>query len=255
MGPSTLYPNKAAVETSLNRYIKSMEPAVKRYLESLFDVAFTIKFKGYTPIPPQVANDNDPSINTNLPAALTIHGNINGANGGDKVNMGAFTSTPCKFDLASKFAYFFQTAQTATICETTPLFAMMVDFINKNSEGDRANHFRTEYYVGTNDAIDQKNLMTAYNPGKRQGVTGTPPVISNPLNADPTTYSALRNSYSTKFFQLSTMIEKAAEQMVEPALREEQRDIPNDFTGTNPTNFIDPIHLTPGDKKLYWGAF
>ena len=251
MGESTLYPQRVNIEDAMGAYIASMDPAVTVYLQALLDVGNSIAAL------PTIVDQNDPK-NTNLSAAKTIHINADKP-AGSLLRPPDLIEGSCAKDIASKFAYFFQTHAQATVCKTTPLQAMMFKFIEIQSDpaSGKDMNFVTEYYdapVGPPSqagAIDQDRLLTGYAPGRRQSASNGQ--VGSPLATSPkwTSYNAKRNFYSTKFFRMASVIDSSPSKMQEPTLREELRTAPVDFLTSPPKNLIIGSSLGSNPKFFY----
>ena len=80
--------------------------------------------------------------------------------------------------------------------------------------------------------LPPESLMTAYYPGTRQGAT-LAGIIEHPLKLTlpgNASYSAKRNYYSTKFFQMKKVIVNKSYKE-QPVLREGESNLPEDLIG------------------------
>ncbi|MDO9180838.1 MAG: Tad domain-containing protein [Bacteriovorax sp.] len=231
-GEGLLYTNSDQVKTTITTYIESSNIAIKTYLEALKDVA-----EGIIGLNATTKGDN-------TTAALSIHVNA-GKPGYPAIPL--LDDADCKQDMASKFNYFFNTKKTITACNVTPLQTLMVDFIEKQSLNinglDKKLFYVSSYYDGPN-ALKAEDLMTAYFPGKRQGTTqGDRAIAEHPLKIAGETYSARRNFYSTKFFNMAKVFDGHRDYIDTPALREQASRSPDDLLGNvqlkNPLKFSD----------------
>ena len=234
LGPNLLYKNANDVESVINVYLRLNEPAVKTYVGALLKVANGI-----------LANATKTGTNTNLEAARSIHANAGTGPDEPALLIEAPPGDPgCKNDIASKFFHFFRAEKTG--CGIVPLRKMMINFIadrSKNENGlNRAMYYEGFYYNDPNSSLmlTQDQVMSAYFPGVRQGVSPQG-VAEHPLKlaAGSDSYSARRNYYSTKFFQMAKLIDSPpvtrtstrgkADYEAEPALRESNVTVPQDL--------------------------
>lgn len=217
-GPSTLYVNNNEIETVINSYMQANSPAVQVYLQNLHSVATTIK---------SMPNSGD--------SATSLHANA--GSGGSPIPA-LLTDGSCKTDVASIFNHFFKANNTA--CGIVPIKAMMPTYVTKHSDpGTGGNlYYNTTYYNGTDDAIGETQLLSAYFPGPRLGTTPEG-VASHPLlGSNP--YSTRRNYYSTKFFHMAKIIDSPpnagatqgkVDYEAQPLLRESEGTSPADLNG------------------------
>ena len=252
LGHQLLYENSSSVLTVVKAYMTANSQAIDTYLKSLLEVANSIIALNAT-----TKNDNTDS-------AKTIH-----------FFAGTSTFTPpplpigvpdtdptCPPDMASKYNFFFKSESLKAGCGILPLQAQMTNYIDKLSTTADNGLFYTGYYF--NDptvpqlTLPPEALMTAYFPGPRQGTSpGDKALAEHPLklsSADNASYSTRRNYYSTKFFQISKVIDsppasgcgdcrRSSKDYITPALREELINAPDDLVGKvqqkNPLKFND----------------
>lgn len=237
VGPNLLYKTNNDVESVITQYMSANDPAVTTYLQSLLDVANSIK---------ALATKGD-----NTEAARSIHINAGGTDNRPAFLIAAPASDPgCNQDMASKFNHFFRADSTG--CDIVPLKKLMVDFIAAHS-ANTGNFDKSLYYVGYyyNDPsapalhLRPEQLMTAYFPGTRQGTNpGDKGIAEHPLKlSTPGTgsYSTRRNFYSTKFFHMAKIIDAPPggstatkgriDYQDQPLLRELSGEAPADLVG------------------------
>jgi hypothetical protein len=165
-------------------------------------------------------------------------------------------TTNCPKDMASKFNHFFN--QSYTACGIVPLELLISEYIEKQTQGDGSIFYRSSYY---ND-LPPEAVMTAYQPGVRQGVTGPDAIAAHPLNLSVpglATYSARRNFYSTKFVHMAKLMEGAAgassavDYRRESPLRESETKSPEDLLNISLANPINAV--TSGMNNPYFLDF
>lgn len=201
VGPNLLYKTNNDIEGVITDYMSTNEPAVKAYLKSLLDVANSIY---------NLSTQGD-----NKAAAQSIHANAGTSDPVPPALPAVSAGDPtCKTDMASKFNHFFREGYTG--CGIIPLKKMIVDFIGdrtKNEGGIDRKLFYVGFYYDdptSNIGVQPEQLMTAYFPGARQGVTpGDKAIAEHPLKISSSdgSYSARRNYYSTKFFHMAKIID------------------------------------------------
>lgn len=200
-GTGLLYDGKSTVENVVIDYLNASDESVTTYLQSLLNVANSIMNT--------TTNDGGSGTGTNLlaDAARSIH-----------INAGTATAKPaplvegdCKGDIASKFNHFFR--GKGIVCGIEPLTNLMVDYIAKNSNQatGQDKFYIAEYYLqgkDSRDKIQTIDLKSGYFPGRRQGSDGSDAgLVSHPLGLSGEAYSSRRNYYSTKFVQLSKLLD------------------------------------------------
>ena len=236
IGPNLLYKTADAVGDVVITYMQANNAAVEDYLKALLEVGNSI----YNLEPAQVRERRGNSNSNSRDAAKTIHANAGppGSTGPATpafLKYGALATDPdCKLDMASKFNHFFRAESTG--CEIVPLKVMMIDYVNKQAADPNKSLFYISYFYYEPARIDltlpPESLMTAYYPGTRQGAT-LAGIIEHPLKLTlpgNASYSAKRNYYSTKFFQMKKVIENKSYKD-QPVLREEESKLPEDLIG------------------------
>lgn len=254
-GQGLLY-EAADVESVVGSYIKSNDEAIKQYLQALLEVGNSIY---------KISHGGGASgVGDTTAAARSIHVNagILGAPSMPNLLVGAAASDPaCKSDMASKFNHFFNGTMKA--CDVTPLTDLMIEFIQERSTNPERSLYYIGFYYDENSPLRLKpeQLMSAYYPGARQGVdTGDSALNEHPLkisSADSSDkFSTRRNFYSTKFIQLSKVVEgKTDNDGKTPALSERgDGEIPADFNGIKVENLI-KYDATNGINKNYFLDF
>jgi hypothetical protein len=242
VGPGLLYTNTASVVKVVNGYLRANESAINTYLGALLEVANKI-----------ASSQSKGGSGVNLTAARSLHVNAPGSDfkpppmsSGDPMD-----TTGCAQDLASKFNQLF--TGTKTQCGIVPLEVLMDEYINKQLQGGGNLYYKTTYY----NKHDPAKVMTAFYPSQRQNVSQegraivTHPVLGN------VEYSARRNYYSTKFFNMALIMEPVVEGRGKidyeqnPLLREETTRYPPDLLGTVILNPIKGDASTGLNKKFF----
>jgi hypothetical protein len=248
-GPGLLYESGEFAKNIAMSFRSSNSNAISAYLDSLKKVAaaiFALKSQGGSSV--------------NLQAAQSIH-----ILSGPRASETAFppmtgddltNATNCPKDMASKFNHFFN--QSYTACGIVPLELLISEYIEKQTQGDGSMFYRSSYY---ND-LPPEAVMTAYQPGPRQGVTGPDAIAAHPLNLSTpglATYSARRNFYSTKFVHMAKLMEGAAgtssavDYRRESPLREAELKSPEDLLNISLANPINAV--TSGMNNPYFLDF
>lgn len=219
IGNELLYTNTAEVRNVVGSYMAANQEAIKSYLEALLKVSESI-----------LSQSSVGGTSVNMDAAKSLHINAGTANpfppdmpAGDPTNAAA---PGCNKDMASKFSHFFRKDYMA--CGIVPLEMLMNEYINKQLENSGDIYYRSTYY----NPYPAGETMTAFLPGQRQNVHNA--IAHNPLTDLPE-HSALRNYYSTKFFNLALMMENTAsgknkiDYEMNPLLRESDTQSPSDL--------------------------
>lgn len=195
-GPQTLFQNAETIKAIATEYIANNNEAINTYVEALRDTAKRILEEGKSTTGGDL---ND--------AANAIYLSPNGGN----------THTSCSGDnpsMAQKFYQFFK--GTGTACGgIVPLDQSITEYIfNENSRTSDPEHPYQNFYVSTYYKPDASNslmknmsnsqMMTAYMPGKRQGVEQNG-VFNHPFLQR--TIVMRRNYYSTKFVAVKAVAE------------------------------------------------
>lgn len=247
MGTGLLYTNTAAVVKVVNQYLDANKSAIDTYLKALLEVANSI-----------AGQTSKGGSGVNLASARSVH--VNAGSGPTNfippamVSGDPYDTTGCPTDMASKFNQFF--TGTKAQCGITPLTVLMDEYINKAaSRGSGGELFYFTVYYNPNSP---EKTMTAFYPSQRQGVSSDGKAMTiHPLKGDPDyPYSARRNYYSTKFFNMALIMEGTKEGRSKidyeqnPLLRE-GTDFPADLLGTTILNPIKADASTGLDKKFF----
>ena len=230
IGDDLLYGNTDDIVKIVNEYIEANKSAVEIYLTSLLQVGERI-----------FAMPSQGGSSVNALAAQSIHANAGTGggpipaflnSGGDPNNA---LAPSCKRDMASKFNHFFRAPNTQ--CGIVPLEVLMKEFISKQTVDDGKMYYKTTYY----NYMEPGKAMTAFYPGRRQDVSvdGTARVTHPITRAQE--YSARRNTYSTKFFNMAKVMENAPGETNKgdfdgEIFKEDGRDPPLDMAGVNVIN-------------------
>lgn len=197
-GDGLLYAGTEEIIFIVNNYIEANKIAVESYLKALHEVGmsiFNLPTQGGSTVNSQAAQSihANAGVNTNvIPAFLN--------SGGDPNNAAA---PGCKKDMASKFNHFFRGPNTQ--CGIVPLHELMREYLNKQIEGGGELFYKTTYY----NPLPPGRAMTAFYPAARQDVSvDGSATVTHPITRDQE-YSARRNTYSTKFFNMAKVMENA----------------------------------------------
>lgn len=245
IGENMLYANTDEVVRVVNEYIGANDKAIEAYLRALLGVG-----KSIYALPSQGGS------NVNAQAALSIHANA--TNAGDLWRPALLVSadpdnpleTTCKKDMASKFHHFFKASNTQ--CGIVPLEVLMKEFINKQLTDGGDLYYRTTYY----NRLPIERAMTGFHPNERQGVsTDGLAMVSHPITAD-LEYSAKRNTYSTKFFNMAKIMENTPSGRNKSdydhgLLRESDYKIPDDLASSTVKNYLKYDATSGLNKKFY----
>ncbi len=250
-GSGLLYESGEYAKTIAQGFRGVNANAIATYLKSLKDVADAI-----------FALPSQGGSSVNAQAAQSIH-----INSGPRASETAFppmtgddltNADNCPKDMASKFNHFFN--QSYTACGIVPLELLISEYIEKQTQGSGSMYYTSTYY---ND-LPPETVMTAYQPGIRQGVQegSADAIAAHPLNLSTpgiATYSTRRNFYSTKFVQLAKLMEgisggsSAADYLRESPLRESDTKSPDDLLSIGLQNPINAV--TSGMNNPYFLDF
>ena len=197
IGTGLLYSNVDEVKNIVGSYLSANDPAIKKYLSSMLDVANAV-----------AATGSSGGTQLTLEAAKGIHLKASVPAGTDITTGPMVSGDPmndkdpgCSKDMSSKFNYFFK--GTITQCGIVPIEVLMTEFITNQAAADGALYYKSTYY----NRYPEKQVMTAFHSGARQGVQNG--MATHPLTGAPD-YSAKRNFYSTKFFNLALMLSNSS---------------------------------------------
>lgn len=183
-GENTLYPEISSVQNIIEAYITQNSASVDAFTDSLRDLANEMRNQStdvglYT----SAANTIYPPSGTDL---------IVTAGPGDSV----CDSLP----MASKFAMFFKVGESG--CGIAPIGRNVAEYFNgQQGSNPRWQKFYLAPYKFPD--FDPKLLLTGFMPGPRQGAD-TDGNIGSPYTAGQ--LHAKRNSYSTKFFPIKSVL-------------------------------------------------
>lgn len=191
IGQDSLYTSPVAVTSIIEDYINANQSAVEKYSNALREVADGMRLEATT----------STSGDAYLAAANSIHKEPAIVSGG------AVGSPECLgLSMSQKFNMFFSTSGAG--CGITPISDHITKYFNdKLAEANTAwDNYYTSVY--TKPSFDEKLLLSGYKPGPRQGATsddrGGSPFISTNLRL------MKRNSYSTKFIPMSSIVSSQA---------------------------------------------
>lgn len=248
IGDQLLYRTSNQVEDIVGDYMSSNQRAVDLFLESLLKVANSIL----------VMKDKDGKITpVNETAAKTIH--INASQGPtSKTPLPLVSADPndptdpqCAKDMASKYSHFF--TADSTQCGVVPLKVLMVEYINKKSQGDGRLMYQATYL----NTLDSNAVMTAYNPGPRHGAELSREAMAvGPIGTTTSSYSTRRNFYSTKFIPLAKVLADATPERgyTEDVYLESDSTSPDDVKNLIIQNLI-PADGTSGLNNSFFKDF
>lgn len=192
-GPGTLYPTGlTAISTTLQNYLIANQSSIETFLDSLKDVADSMKNQSaggdgitqadYTKASEVIYRESD------------INNPSSGCTGDKQLSM------------AGKFHIFFKENSGTDICEVPSLIKSVTTYIN-NASSDNPRYetyYRSEY--AANPALTNSHLMTGYMPGPRQGSDESGKLL-NPYSDRTDDLMARRNIYSTKFVSMASLTE------------------------------------------------
>lgn len=223
IGDGLLYDSGVFAKTIALDFRGANSDAIQKYLNSLKgvgDAIFNLPSQGGSTVNAQSAR----SIHINAGTNVTTFPPMSGDD---------LTSPNCPNDMASKFNHFFN--QSYPACGIVPLELLISEYIEKQTQGSGNMFYINTYY---ND-LPPETVMTAYQPGVRQGVqSGVDAIAAHPLNLSTpgiATYSTRRNFYSTKFVHLAKLMSgvsgtsSAADYLRESPLRESADKSPDDL--------------------------
>ncbi|MDD0851448.1 Tad domain-containing protein [Halobacteriovorax sp. GB3] len=183
-GQDTLYPEVSYITQALNDYILNNSTAIETFLDSLSQVADSIRSQGSSAGPGGPDRYDD--------AAGTIHsGNLDN-------ELNSCAATDPKISIAAKFKHFF--LGVGSKCDIIALRDSIATWVNDEAAAnpDWANFFVSSYKKPS--GLSAGELATGYNPGPRQGndapITG---MMESALTGGSLTVGPRRNFYSTKF--------------------------------------------------------
>jgi hypothetical protein len=186
IGPETLYTELAVVQSIIEGYINQNDEAVERFTESLQKLAKEMR-------------NQSTDVGLYTSAANTIYP----PNGVDVIVTAPPGDPQCdSLPMASKFAMFFNTSDSG--CGIVPLARNVREFfVEERDSKPRWSSYYLAPYRAPN-IPDLKSLMTGFMPGTRQGAD-TDGNIGSPFTGNQT--HARRNSYSTKFFPIRSVLD------------------------------------------------
>ncbi|MAF77024.1 MAG: hypothetical protein CME60_02595 [Halobacteriovoraceae bacterium] len=179
-----LYNSPEAASQIVREYIQINESSIDLYTDALKEVAEAVREVGAT----TAGGDSYDK------SADTIY----------KDPIEGFPDTDCDtLSMAQKFKAFFNTTQSAC-SDITPIADHVNKYFNEQNGNPQWRYFYTRTYKDPSDKFDPKLLLTAYQPGSRQGADADGN-IGSPFTPSTTTL-AKRNSYSTKFIPIKSVL-------------------------------------------------
>jgi len=237
-GPDTLFQTPDAIISIIQSYLQQSDAAIEKYLDSLKSIATDI-----------AATPSIGGATTYQDAAESIY----------PISGGLTNMTNCdKLSMATRFNQFFKGSSAQ--CDIKPLAEMIRNYIKDETDIGglsyryfyKSSYFKPDQGSPFKAPLKNKDLLTAYVPGPRQGSNDSGDLL-NPFGSYPKILSAKRNYYSTKFVAMKALADSGQESYQEKPIYSEEASastgtvsfkIPSDLLGRKMQNSLESGQLS-----------
>lgn len=216
-GEGTLFTNASNITAVITEHINNNSNAIESFLGALEQVA------------DDITSQNTTGENAYAKSAESIF-----------LDPAIDIADCTELSMASKFNIFFKSSGVQ--CDIIPLAGLITQYISDQANTSPNARPYSTYYLSTykkpaQDVLSNSQLSSAYMPGERAGAEddGT---MSHPFGLKPG-LSGKRNSYSTKFIQLSSVVSSAGPGNFlgdDPIYSEDAGQDPGNVTFTSPAD-------------------